>query len=402
MLVYYIAIAIQLQIALAASLATVPALFLSYHLIPGLKPSLTHSEQIPFTEHEANVYLTRALEACNSEHYIFVKVPGLKVEDFQQFPRWHNLRSRLSAASTFLSMPNIISDHGFLMPGKHGANSAVHWNALQETLELNCQVRSYEVNSMDPEEVPRIIHTEKTLVEINAANFLIDLEEQEQRGEFITRIDELIRRICQKFPTPYVSVLIAGTVPGGQDKKTLYNQEDVITFDKIPDDPRVLTVEMREQVKTSKRFIFPDVTVFDKSRYFEHERNDNGERHRLGDLKDNEWAKDVGKEKTNPDDIDVVDDTWLEKKTKKIVKDPKEMRYGEDEEFHSAFESKQFIKDNAVAIACCFLFLFTFVLLDVLRLVLRVTFAFLKRFFSSNAAKSKKRAPLKVKNTKSD
>lgn len=340
-----------------------PALFVSYNLVPGLKPSVSHSEQLPFTEAEADVYLTRSLEQCLNDHYIFVRIPGLQVEDFQNFTVWHHLRNRLTQASTILSMPNVLDNRGVVMSPKD-QHSVIHWDDLQRVLETHCHIDQYNVSHMDEEEVPNFMDTHKKLINIEAPQVLLYQKDTAKREKFLMKIDELIRRICMKFPSPRVGVVLAGTTSMEVDYSSISNREDVVEYHHIPDDPKVLSVSLREKVKTSKRFIFPDITVFDKTRYHEFERNEFGETHRLSDLKDKQWAKDGDK---NP--VDVEDDTWLERKKKVIVKEQSLYRYGEDETFHSALEDKQFVVDNAVWIACGVVLFFCFLALDFIKLV---------------------------------
>lgn len=402
-LTYLILILVHLCTTFGAKVNTSPALFMSYNLIPGLKPSLRHTEQLPFTEKETDLYLTRALEQCSSEHYIFVKVPGLTVQDFSSFPLWHHLRARLSDASTFLSMPHILDSRGVAMHGSRDSHSVIDWGHLEKVLDEECHVSKYQLNTMDYEEMPLVIHTQKTLVNINIPNFL-NLKQEEgsegfqYRDQFIERLDELIRHVCMKFPTPKVTVLIGSMNSEEYDTKEISNVEEVILYNDLPDDPTVLSVELRDKAKNSNRYIFPDITVFDKSRYYEIERHESKERRILDELKDNQWAKDLGKEKPSTDGL-VEDDTWLEKKEKKVDKHLPGLRYGENEEFHSAFENEQFIKDNALVIASCVILVLSVIFVDTIKLIIK----FLARVFKNSVKPKKpKTNKKKTKSTKKD
>lgn len=361
-----------------------PVLFVSHNLIPGLKPSVSHSEQLPFTEAEANVYLTRAFEQCLNDHYIFVKIPGMRVEDFQNFTAWHHLRNRMTKASTILTMPNVLANE------EKEQHSVVHWDELQRVLEMQCHIDQYDVEQMNEDEVPNFFDTKKKLINIEIPQVLLYQKDPFERQKFLTKVDELIRRICMKFPSPKVSVVLASTTPTEIDHDTIANREDLVEYYQIPDDPKVLSVSLREQVKTSKRFIFPDITVFDKTRYHEFERNELGDTHRLSDLKDKEWAKDGGK---NP--VEVEDDTWLERKEKKVVKGESMYRYGEDETFHSALEDKQFVVDNAVWVTCGVVLFLCFIALDFIKLIGRKVYELAKNKKSRSSKKAKKQVKTK-------
>lgn len=353
---------VTLSLCAERTVRALPALFMSQPLIPGLKPSLSHSEQLPFTEKEAEIYLTRALEQCTSEHYIFVQIPGLKIEDFQNFTVWHNLRTRLVGSSTIFSMPNVLASNIDSSPGARFKNTVMHWSSLTKVLELHCDVVRYTVNNLDDDEMPKILHTDKVLVEINAPDFLIHEQQQELREQFLHGVDEHIRNVCRKFPSPKVSVLLAGTTLNDMNRREISNPDTVFEQDQIPADPKELSATLKESIRVSKRFIFPDITVFDKSRYFEYERNKDPERHLLRDLKDHQWAKDAEKD---PGDVD--DDTWLPKKSKEIVKEKGLYKFGEHEEFESVFSNRQFVMDNALLITCSALILIVFVSFDLLK-----------------------------------
>lgn len=359
---------------------TIPALFASYSLVPGLKKSLPHSEQMPFSEHEANVYFTRALEQCNNDHYIFVKVPGLRVTDFQNFSAWTNLRNRLVKASTIFAMPNVLDGRGVSMTRHNDEYEIIKWEALESTLENYCDVMKYNIKHMNPEEFPKYQGTRKILLKVEVFNFLEYEEVEDNRIEFLQQIDELIRDLCRRFPTPKFSILLAGTTSTEVKYDEIADRDEVIEFHEVPDDPKVLSVAMREKVRKSKRVIFPDITVFDKSRYFEYDRSQFHERPSFNDLKENQWVKDMGK-----GEDDLIDDTWLEKKTKKIVKDEKLYKFGENEEFVSVFANKQFVRDNSLLLASATLLFVVFVSFD----ILRGAFLAIKRILNSSDVKPK-------------
>lgn len=356
----------------AETVRTVPALMASFNLIPGLKPSLSHNEQLPFSENEANIYLTRSIEQCLSDAYIFVKIPGLQVSDFSNFTIWNNLRDRLIQASTILSMPNVIENSD--------SNSPIHWDSLQEVLENECRVVEYNVNDMNYEEIPKIIHTDKVLIEIDVFADLVYEKDTSIREEFLGEIDELIRAVCKKLPTRKVSVILGGLTTNETELDEIQDV-DVIEFGDIPDDPKALSVSLREKVKDSKSFIFPDLTIFDKTRYFEFERNKNDERKKLSDLKEKQWAKDAEK---NPN-VEQEDDTWLEKKQKVIIKDAKLYKFGENEDFKSAFDNRQFVVDNSLIVVCSVLSLIGIVFFDFVKFLLQK----IKNLFQKPVTKKK-------------
>lgn len=368
---------------------TVPAFFFSYSLIAGLKPSLVHNEQIPFTDNEANLLLSRALEHCSSDRYLFVKIPGLRVDDFQNFATWHNVRRHLTKASTFLSMPNIVDQH----KNHDTSDSLIDWGKLEHILKTECHVERTDVNHMDPEEYPKYIDTQNRLIVINASDDLTRIDDIEEREMFLDEVNTLIQQISKKFPSHRISMLIGGTTSTETDYNIISDKSDIVRFEDLPDDPNDLSAVLREKTKISNRFIFPDITVFDKTRYFEIERNDIGERHMLSDLKENQWAKDVGKD---PKDVEkspkhVSDDTWLSRKDKVIKKEKSLYKFGENEIFHSVFENRQFLIDNALWLVPGVLFLVLFIAIDCIKLIFRATYRISKgKRIDLDSTKSKK------------
>ena len=73
------------------------------------------------------------------------------------------------------------------------------------------------------------------------------------------------------------------------------------------------------------------------------------------------------------------DDTWLEKKDMKIKKEERLYRYGENEIFHSVFEDKQFITDNALWIVGGVFFVISFIAMDFVKLLLKAVMSMGKR-----------------------
>lgn len=336
------ALILYITVATASILRTTPAILVSHKLIPGLRPSLPHSEQLPFTLNEAETLLTRALESCSNEHYIFIKAEGLSVNDFQDFTAWHLMRDRMSKASTLLTMPHILDPKGILI----NFDDILPLEKLEDTLLTECKAIKYELKHLDVENFPKIQHTDKILIEITVPH---------QR---IREIDGLVRDLARKLPTPHIAVLLAGTHSNVVEKSIFENP--VIEINNLPDDPKALPVSTRQEAMKSERYIFPDITVFDKSRGYEYERNNIGERRPLSDLKDGEYAKDAE---------GFVDDSWLEKK----VKQSKRGKFGEEEEeFVSVFKNQEFVKDNALVIASMFVVVVGLVFFETLRGFVRI------------------------------
>lgn len=377
----------------ANAILTTPGFLLSTTLIPGLKVSLVHSEQLPFSQSEANILFSRGLESCTNDNYVFIKIPGLRVADFQNFQNWINLRKHFTRASTILTMPNIVAKNGN-DDNDNDNKDLINWDNLESILKIDCGVEAHYIEGMDLDHIPRFRNAHKRLVSIKLSDELTFLEDNEniedegsdQRTDFLKQIDEFILGVSRKFPSHKLGIIIVGEPPYNNiDEDEISNVDEIVEFKDIPDDPKVLSVSLRDKVRRSKRFIFPDITVFDKSRYFEFERNDIGERHLLRDLKDNEWAKDAGKK---PGD-EFVDDTWLPKKEPHVHKEENSCRFGEDEKvFKSVFENRQFILDNALWIVCSVLFFVVYVFFDIVKTVYLSVHSYISKRSAANVKRS--------------
>ncbi|KAH3661785.1 hypothetical protein OGAPHI_005963 [Ogataea philodendri] len=321
--------------------STFPAIISSSKLIPGLKPSLGHSEQLPFDFNEATFVIERVFEQCSSDAYILVNVPGLKVEDFHHFEKFHHLRSQLAQASTIVSLPNVVVD-----------DERLDFQSLERYLRIHCDTYTHTVWNENSDEVSKYIDVHKRTIVLDLVG-LNDEMTEEERLDKLGEYDDLLREVMRKLPSPLFTILFTTTTASPYTA----TNDKVLEFDDIPDDPHDLGAEIQRQVKEAQNMIFPDITVFDKTRFLEFERNDKGERPAYGeDIPDGMWAKDVlGK-----------DETWLEKKTKEVKKDSSDIRFGEDQsDIPVIFDHDFLVKNGPILIGGLFTII-SLILLDLL------------------------------------
>ncbi|KAG7836770.1 hypothetical protein KL942_004688 [Ogataea angusta] len=332
-------------VALCLAKNTFPALVASSKLIPGLRPALPHSEQLPFDLGEATSIIYRVLEQCTSDAYILINLPGLRVDDFHHFERFRHLREQLSQASTVVTFPNVLVD-----------DERLTTDEFVRYLRIHCNTITYDVVNEDAAEVPKYLDTRTRTINVQLGG-LTDEMSQTERLEKLDEYNELLREIMRKLPTPRFTILFSTNTAIPYEEK----EYKVIYPEDVPEDPKDLTVRDRRLAKTASNMIFPDITVFDKTRYLELERNKHGERDEYGSHPDGVWAKDVLED----------DDTWLAKKTKTIKKEKSLYRFSEDQNESPAVFDREFLIDNGPVIVGGLFVVVTLFALDILRGIAR-------------------------------
>ncbi|GME76412.1 unnamed protein product [Ambrosiozyma monospora] len=344
-----------------------PAILYNHQLVPGLKKSLIHSEQLPFSKEEAHQIITSTFEQCLSDVYVIVNIPGLRLDDFHHFQSFPFLRESMTKASTLVSMPNILFED----------DEHLELDDYVKTLRIHCKVLVKEVNNDDPAESGHYTDTRARLFKLNLIG-LHSFMTEDQRIDKLLEYDELLKEVLRKTPSPNNAVLFTTTTTTEvSNLDELNDPNNIIHSNQIPNDPKQITPGFKHQLRHSMNSIFPDITILDKTRYFEYERNPTQERNLLKnrDIPDGMWAKDAVKvEPANKED-----DTWNEKKVKKIVKEEKLYKYGEETKHVPAFtDNAQYLFDNAALTLLGVSVILCILLKDVLVLI----FKGLKSLFS--------------------
>lgn len=335
---------------MACCLATeaFPAIFASVRLIPGLHGSITHSSQLPYTLHESNELLSRAFEQCIDDAFVIFNVPGLEVLDFGNFTSFKYLRDFMTRTSTLISMPNILTD---------GATLDV--DLLRELTEIHCNAKRETIRGMEDSSIINYVDARPRFIEVDmpALNYSSGTEE---RAELLRHYDEYMYKVVRELPSPRIALLFTTNTTSPVDLDVI-SSPDIIRESQLADDPRVVSINLLNKVKDSPRVIFPDITVFDKSRYYDYERNEHGE------LEDEKLEKHV-----------ASGESWLEKKKKNNVEKDKSMyRFGEeDDDTSSIFDDADFLGHNALLIFGVIVILSLVVGWDLLRSL----YAFIRSF----------------------
>lgn len=248
--------------------------------------NLTSPIQVPMSAKDALTATESILSQCLSDAFVIIQVPGLELADLQEWPSWHSSRMIMSKASTIVSLAHMTESESFDL------------KLLEKTLRANCGVSKIEIDSMDEPHNAKYEDSKPRLLDVKIPeDLLYEKPGSEQRAEQLLKIDELVYDIVKKLPSPNIFIMIISDTPEEYDEEEL-KKDLYIGFDELPEDPRQILPGFKERAKKSKRWIWPDITIFDRSRWFGFERNEAKER-----------------KIENKED----DDTWLEYKKKEII-----------------------------------------------------------------------------------
>ncbi|ODV84655.1 hypothetical protein CANARDRAFT_200464 [[Candida] arabinofermentans NRRL YB-2248] len=244
----------------------------------------------------------------------------------------------MSQSSSLITFPNVITD---------SPEITFDVDKFEKMLKIHCNTKTHLVSDTDAQhELPRFIDTRKRLLRIDLSP-LEDSFTAEERLLKLQEYDELFKELIRRLPSPNHSVILTSSTP----RKYVDPQEKIYDVQDIPMDPRNLSPEIRRAVKTSKTMIFPDISIFDMTRYLDFERNKHNERAELvGDdqeIPNGQWAKDL---EVNGGSNEH-DDTWLSKKSKSIKKEKSLYRFGEDSNDFMRILDRQTLLDNSLTIA---------------------------------------------------
>ncbi|OWB59694.1 hypothetical protein B5S31_g1231 [[Candida] boidinii] len=345
------------------TLLSAPSFLFSSRLIPGLKNSMPRSNQYPFSYRESKRLINSVLEECSSDAYIILYQPDIQIDDFKNFTNFGNLRYYMSQSSTILTIPNTVID----IENEKPILIENEFDNIEKILRINCNtnLQIYNVNNLNEADVPHYIDTKKRLIFINLPNLLSDKIE---RNNQLYEHDIFAQTILRKLPTSFNTVIYL------TDNLTPYKPTDSdnfylpINYKELPNDPNDLPDLIKLNTMNSKRAIFPDLTVFDKTRYLDIERNEKGERPSFNEPDYKNYAKDYN---------GFTDDTWLEKKKPMKNEDEKLIkswsRYNENEKLSSDyFINYKILKENAILIVSVVFFTLLLILKDFIKLIYNI------------------------------
>lgn len=341
-----------------------PTIFMSHRLIPGLRGSVDHSSQMPYTLHEANTIIESGVEECLSNAYLVVEIEGLKVDDFSHFEAFPNLRKMMASSSTLISLPNVVSE----------SNKTLDLDLIESSITVNCHAEKVVVkDALNEDELPQYVDTTVRLIEVHFPPLVANSSEKGRIAR-LTNYDTALHKVVRILPTPNIVVIFTTKTLQDIGMDDLINPETMVNRNEIPENPRLIDLGLKEKMRKSRRMILPDITVFDRSRYYDYERN----------AKDISTDAEKSKKKRQQE-------TWLKKKTKKIVKERSLYRFGEQSgEIMSALSSSSFVHDNAALILSAFAVIALMVFWDVSRITFKLIGMIIRSSGSKNMHKQNK------------
>lgn len=241
------------------SVSSFPALFFSELLIPGLRSKYHKSDNI-YTKKEVMSQLKLSIDQCSSDEYFIINQPGLQLQDFAKFQNFGFLRAYMSKASSIQSVPNVLTND----------EEALDLDFLNEYIERKCEAQTYKVVNDQQDEVPHYIDTKKRVIQIDFSDLP---REEPERSEVLAAHDEVLKQILQRLPSPHYFILLTTNRVraynySSNKKLNIYEEfpEELDSVDRLTEKQRKLLFE---------NSIFPDITIFDKTRTLEVERNPN-------------------------------------------------------------------------------------------------------------------------------
>lgn len=186
-----------LLINTVCALQAAPVLLASHKLVPELKKDIHTPNtkiQLPL---DVTHMVKRLATECSSDVYLLVNVPGLTQADLTSFKKdnWPHLQKYLHMSSSVVGLPwvegNLDYDH------------------LSEYIVRTCKAEAIVVHT-DEHEVEHYIDTRKRVIRMELAPIP---SLQPSRDEAIRNVDDVIRKILRKLPSPHYTILISSSEP---------------------------------------------------------------------------------------------------------------------------------------------------------------------------------------------
>ncbi|GMM30682.1 hypothetical protein DAMA08_034270 [Martiniozyma asiatica (nom. inval.)] len=255
------------------------------------------------------------LSKCSSDAYLLVTIPNLTRNDLKHWEKWRWARMTAASSSSIMALSNVIIDD--LNETSNYIDSFKE--DIEKKLRLHCNVQIEKYNY--PNKVEKYIDTRLRLFDVNLN--ILNAENEEERLAQLEEINSILYEITRMIPSPNLFLILTSATTERIDEIEL-NKSSILTLEEIPDDMKSLPVAARDRSRKSDRWIWPDITIFDKTRWIGFERNPAPKGRVIDD-----------------------DDTWLEKKSKKQETNGR-FEEIEREDFIDFKSSRQFLLDNII------------------------------------------------------
>lgn len=225
------------------ALQAVPFLLASHKLVRGLKDEILQ----PNTQSQDPVQVTnlvkKAVTECSLDAYILVNVPGLTYSDMLASKKneWRHTQNYLHMASSLVALPWVEGtlDLGF----------------LEEYVVRTCKAESIRVFGSE-DDLAQYIDTRKRVIRVEAN----PIPDGPERNQALADVDDLIRKILRKVPSPHYMLLITADEPKGVHpvpEIAIANMPELFEiFHDVVNDPR-----RAEEVERNS-YLYQDVEPF--------------------------------------------------------------------------------------------------------------------------------------------
>ncbi|ODV93784.1 hypothetical protein PACTADRAFT_35536 [Pachysolen tannophilus NRRL Y-2460] len=259
----YVAVWVWLWVFLGTARATdddvsysFPSIFFSEQLIPGLL-NKQHLKNNIYGVNELTSIIKSSVSECTSDAYFLINQPGLKLSDFEDFKDFGYLRAFISRSSSIFPSPNTITH-----------DQGLNLDIIESYIKSHCKTDTYRVVNDNEAEVPHYIDIKKRIIRIEFSPLP---ENPEARKNTLIEHDMVFHNIARRLPSPHYFVLFT------TDELREFNPEKSKNLDLLEEFPDYLvSLDQLTDSQFKKIYdnsIFPDLTLFDKSRTVEMERN---------------------------------------------------------------------------------------------------------------------------------
>lgn len=180
---------------IASALQAVPVLLASHKLVPDIKVDIQSPNTKTQVSQDVTHMIKRLATECSSDVYLLVNAPGLTNSDMivSKKNNWPHVQKYLHMASSVVGLP--------WMEG------ALDLDHLSEYFARTCKADMVMVYSSE-DEVEDYIDTRKRVIRVEAGTIPT---QQPARDEAVRQLDDLIRKILRKVPSPHYTILITSS-----------------------------------------------------------------------------------------------------------------------------------------------------------------------------------------------
>lgn len=232
-------------LAAVLALRAAPVLVASHKLVRGLKQDIRQPNTQSQDPQQVTNMLKRLVTECSSDVYLLVDVPGLTNNDMLQQKQalWPHLQKYLHLSSSVVGLPWL--------------EGTLDLAYLEQYAVRTCKAESVRAHSSD-DEVEQYIDVRKRVILLQTAP--LPAERGPERDRAVSDVDDLIRKILRKIPSPHHTIVITSsevdTVHPLPESEYTELPHFFELFHDIVNDPR------RELEQERNAYLYQDVAPF--------------------------------------------------------------------------------------------------------------------------------------------